>query len=159
MARSSKISETPSKTALKKAKRVGAKTKQDLAEEFSTTTDADAKTPYLDTIDASPVRILRNSEPIPALSPAPPILPIQIIPATIPTVPLVTVVIPAQPFAPLPVQITADPPCENLSIPAVCSCLNYERLRIKFFYLIDVKYCSSEDEMRAHIELLSKNRR
>ena len=100
MAWSSKISETPSKTTLKKAKRVAAKSKQDLTKEFSTAIDADVKTPDLDAVNASPVRIPRKSEPVPASSPAPPVLPAQVIPVTIPTVLPTTVIIPAQPFIP-----------------------------------------------------------
>ena len=43
MAQSRKNSESPSKPALKKAKRVAAKTKQDLTEEFFTATSATQK--------------------------------------------------------------------------------------------------------------------
>ena len=37
--------------------------------------------------------------------------------------------------------------------------MNYSNISIEFAYLIDVEYCSSEDEIRSHVELLAENRR
>ena len=37
--------------------------------------------------------------------------------------------------------------------------MNYEVIPIKFAYLVDVEDCSSEDELRSHAELLTKNKR
>ena len=147
------------KTALKRAKLAAAKAKQDLTEELSTTTDTDAKPPDLDVVNASMVRILRKFDPPPVLSPALPVLQAHVVQATIPKAPPVTVIIPAQPFDPLPVQLTADTLSANLTVPTIHSCLSYERIPIKFVYLIDVEDWSSEDELKTHIELLSENRR
>ena len=77
-----------------KAKHVAAKAKQDLTKEFSTATKAGAQTLDLDAVDASPVRILRKSEPTPASSPAPPVILAPVISTTIPTALSVTFVIP-----------------------------------------------------------------
>ena len=159
MTRSSNINETPSKTALKKAKRAATKAKQYLTEELSTATDTNTRTPGLDAVDASPVRIPRKYEPTPVSIPTLPVLPALVIPAKIPTVPPATVVILAQPFTAQPFQLTTDTLCAHLPVPTIRSRLDYERLPTKFTYLIDVKDCSSEDEMRMHIKLLSENRR
>ena len=159
MAQSRIISETPSNTALKKAKYTAAKDKQDLTKEFSTATNADVQTPDLDDVVKSPTRIPRRFEPTHTSSPDLSVLPAQFIPATITTMPPATVIIPAQTCNPLPVQPTADLLRANLVVPTIHSRLDYEHLPINFAYLINIKYCSIEDKMKTHIELLSKNRR
>ena len=159
MSHSGNISESPSKSALEKAKRTAANAKQNLAEESSTATNADAKTPELDAVDISPVCIPRKSDPTPALVLALPVLPAHGILATTLRAPPATVIIPTQPFNPLPVQPLANLLCGNLTVPTIRSHLNTESIPIKFTYLMDVEDCSSEDELKSHIDLLSKNRR
>ena len=158
MVRSGKISESPSKSVLKKAKRAAEKAKQDPAKGFSTSTDANINTPYLDAANVSSVCIPRNYNQTPASILAPPVLTAHDVSVTTLRAPPATVIIPAQ-LDPLPVQLTPDPIHDNLSIPTIRSCLNYETIPIKFSYLMDVEDYSSEDEMKSHIELLSENRR
>ena len=71
---------------------------------------------------------------------------------------LLAVFIPVQPFATPAVQPTTNLLRAHLAVSNIRSCLNYEHLLSKFTYLIDVEDCFSEDKMRTHIELISKNR-
>ena len=70
-----------------------------------------------------------------------------------------TVIVHEKYFAPLPIQTTTEPLRDTLSVLTISSSLNYEYIPIKFAYVMDVKDCSSKDEMRTHIDLLSENRR
>ena len=48
---------------------------------------------------------------------------------------------------------------DALSVPTIRSRLSYDAIPIKYAYLLDVEDCSSEDELRLHVELLAENRR
>ena len=155
MARQGKSTESPTKSALKKAKRAAAKAYQDLTGEFATESPKDVKTPDLDTVVVSPVQIPKKSDVVPASSLAP----------SSPTgqddqdrllAPPEIVTTPNQSFAPPPIQ---EPTRDNLSVSTIRSRLDYEVITIKYAYLMDVEDCSSEDELRSHVELLSENRR
>ena len=67
------------KSTLKKAKRVVARARQDLAGVFDTESDKDLNTPDLDAVDVSPVRIPMKSDVTPASSLAPPTPTAQVI--------------------------------------------------------------------------------
>ena len=67
-----KSNKSPTKSALKKAKRAAARARQDLAWVFDTESDKDTNTPDLDDIDVVPVRIPKKSDVDPAYCLAPP---------------------------------------------------------------------------------------
>ena len=155
MARLGKGTDSPIKIAVKKAKRVAAKARQDLVEEFKTETPKTAHMPNPDAVDVSPAQIPRKPKVVPASSLAPPSPTAQVIQDRS-IVLHETVTIPIQSFAPLPVQ---DSTCDNLSVPTIRSRMNYYTIPIQYAYLMDVEDYSSEDELRAHVELFSENRR
>ena len=66
MPRQVKGNESSSKLALKKAKRVAARIRQDLAGVFDTKPEKDANTPDLDAVDVSPVHISKMTDVAPA---------------------------------------------------------------------------------------------
>ena len=72
MARQGKGTESPTKSALKKAKPAAAKARHDLAGEFSTQSPKDAYTQDLDAVNVSPVQISKKLKVVPASSLAPP---------------------------------------------------------------------------------------
>ena len=92
MARQGKSSESPTKSALKKAKPTATKARQDLAGEFDTETDVKDNTPDLDVFDVSLMRIPRKTNLAPVSSLAPPVLTAQDIQARSLTPPVTVVV-------------------------------------------------------------------
>ena len=155
MALLGKITDSPSKSAVKKAKCAAAKSKQDLDEEFTSETPKTVYVPDPVALNASPVQIPRKPKVVPASSLA------LSSPTTQDTQersckPPETVTIPSRSFAPPPIQDSAR---DNLSVPTIRSRLNYNTIPIQYAYLLDVENCSSEDELRSRAELLAENRR
>ena len=65
MGRQGKVTDSPTKTAIKKVKRVAEKARQDLAGAFATETINASYNTNLDTVDKSPTQIPRKSITIP----------------------------------------------------------------------------------------------
>ena len=103
MACEGKSTESPIKSALKRMKCAAAKSRQDLAEEFSTKSPKGVYTPDPDAVDVSPVQIPKKSKVIPASSlalPSPTVQEAQDRSIASPE----TVTIPNQSFAPPSIQ-------------------------------------------------------
>ena len=131
MARQGKTSESPSKSALKKAKRAAAKAKQDLAKEFATAANIEANTLDLDTVNVIPVQIPRKFDLNSASILATHVVTAQDIPTSTLAPPAI-VIIHEQSFSPLSIQTTTKPLRDTLSVLAIRSRLNYESIPIKF---------------------------
>ena len=154
MARLEKSTDSPSKPASKKARRAAAKAKQDLDAGFVCEIPKTAQ-PDPVAVDASLVKISRKPKVVPALILAPPSSTAQDTQDRS-YKPPEAVTIPSCSFAPPPIQDSAR---ETLSVPTIRSRINYNTIPIEYAYLLDVEYCSSEDDLRSHVELLSENRR
>ena len=154
MARLGKTSDSLSKSASKKAKCAATTAKQDLEEDFASEIP---KTAQLDPIavDASPAQIPRKTKVVPASSLGPPSHTAEDTQDRS-CEPPDTVTIPSRSSAPPPIQDSAR---YALSIPTIRSRMNHEAIPIQYVYLLDVEDCSSEDDLRSHVILLSENRR
>ena len=130
------------------------KVKQDLEEEFASEIPKIAQ-PDPVAVNASPAQIQKKPRVFPASSLNPPS------PTTQDTQdryckPPETITIPSYSSVPPPIQDSAR---DALSVPTIRSRMNYDTIPIEDAYLLDVEDCSSEDELRSHVELLSENRR
>ena len=132
MAKQGKGKESTTKAALKKAKRVAAKARQDLAGVFTTESGNAVFDIDLDAVEVSPTQIPKKPIMIPAPSLAPHFSP-EKDQATLKK-PSDKVMIPAQSTAPPHNQDSV-----YLSVPTINSRLNYDTIPIKCSYLIDVE--------------------